>query len=137
MAIATEPAPDHLTMGLFSPGMSMLHRAGLGGLACTIHAMERHYEAGLLSRGKLPAGFDSNSFPWDVGEQTLTLRFGKPECAGDYLKKLFAFAFQIREGLIYLPGQYEEPSPPFSVRAELQMALSRTFLQGAKRNIGL
>ena len=29
-------APDHLTMQLFAPGMSALHRAGLGGLA--LHA---------------------------------------------------------------------------------------------------
>ena len=34
------PSPDHLTMTLFAPGMSMLHRAGLGGLACTTSKLQ-------------------------------------------------------------------------------------------------
>ena len=40
-------------MRLFAPGMSLLHRAGLGGLACTLRAMERQYEAGLLAKGEI------------------------------------------------------------------------------------
>jgi CRISPR-associated protein Cas8a1/Csx13 len=116
-------------MRLFAPGMSLLHRAGLGGLACTLKAMERRYQAGLLRAESLPAPFGDDSRPWDVDEQTVTLRFGKPENAGEYLRKLFAFAFGIRQdGLISLPGQYEN-EPSAAVLADLQVGLTLTFLQ--------
>ena len=130
MAKVTKPdAPDHLTMKLFAPGMTALHRAGLGGLACTLKAMERHHKAGLLADGKLPVPLVDGKPPWDIDDQTVTLKFGTPENAGDYLKKLFAFAFQIRsDGLISLPGQYEvEPSA--AVLADLQSGFTLTFLQ--------
>jgi CRISPR-associated protein Cas8a1/Csx13 len=122
-------APDRLTMRLCAPGMSVLHRAGLGGLACTLKAMERQFEDGKLAKAKLPAPFDDGKPPWVIEDQTVTLLFGKPEQAGDYLKKLFAFAFSIRkDGLISLPGQYEmEPGP--AVLADLQSGLTLTFLQ--------
>ena len=114
MAKVTPEAPDHLTMRLFAPGMSLLHRAGLGGLACTLKAMETE--------------FPSGSPPWEIEPQSVTLRFGKPEKAGRYLKQLFEFAFDIRkDGLIRLPGQYAgEPSA--AVLADLQAGLkSVTF----------
>ncbi|HZT80069.1 MAG TPA: type I-MYXAN CRISPR-associated Cas8a1/Cmx1 [Gemmataceae bacterium] len=119
-------------MRLFAPGMSLLHRAGLGGLACTLKAMEREYEAGRLSESKLPAPFADGKPPWDIDEQSVTLRFGRPENAGEYLKKLFAYAFGIRnDGLIMLPGQHAtEPAAP--VLADLQSGLTLTFLQHGK-----
>lgn len=119
MAKATRPlAPDHLTMSLFAPGMSTIHRAGLGGLACTLKAMEGQ--------------FSGASLPWEVERQTITLKFGKPELAGAYLKRLFEFAFRLRnDGLISLPGQFgEEPSA--AVLADLQAGMTLTFLQHGK-----
>ncbi|HEY2910952.1 MAG TPA: type I-MYXAN CRISPR-associated Cas8a1/Cmx1, partial [Gemmataceae bacterium] len=120
---------DHLTMNLFAPGMSLLHRAGLGGLACTLKALERHYKNGLIAKAKLPAPFAGDMPPWEITPTSVTLRFGKPENAGKYLEKLFQFAFGIRkDGLIALPGQYEvEPSA--AVLADLQSGLTLTFLQ--------
>ncbi len=122
-------APDHLTMRLFAPGMSALHRAGLGGLACTLKAMERQYEEGRLAKSKLPAPFVDGTPPWDIDEQSITLRFGKPEKASAYLQHLFEFAFAIRkDGLIELPGQHlSEPITP--VLADLQRGLTLTILQ--------
>lgn len=126
------PAPDHLTMRLFAPGMSALHRAGLGGLACTLKAMEREYEDGRLAEARLPASFTNGRPPWNIDEQTVTLRFGKPEAAGRYLQKLFEFAFDIRDdGLIWLPGQFDR-EPPGAVLADLQSGLTLTFLQHGK-----
>src|SRR5690606_26894485 len=84
---------DSLTMRLFAPGMSLLHRAGLGGLASTLKAMEQGYRSGQLRDEKLPAPFENDRPPWEIDEQTVTLRFGKPEHAGTYLKKLFGYAF--------------------------------------------
>jgi CRISPR-associated protein Cas8a1/Csx13 len=121
--------PDRLTMRLYAPGMSALHRAGLGGLACTLKAMARQHEAGHLRGEKLPAPFTDGQPPWEIDEQTVTLRFGRPEGAGTYLRKLFAFAFGIRkDGLISLPGQYES-EPSAAILADLQAGLTLTFLQ--------
>ncbi len=123
------PPPDHLTMSLFAPGMSALHRAGLGGLACTLKAMERQLKDGLLAKSKLPAPFSDGTPPWEIDEQSITLKFATPEHAGDYLKKLFAFAFGIRkDGLISLPGQYDS-EPSAAVLADLQAGFTLTFLQ--------
>jgi CRISPR-associated protein Cas8a1/Csx13 len=127
--VTKPPPPDYLTMQLFAPGMSALHRAGLGGLACTLKAMERQYEDELLPKAKLPAPFDGDNPPWEIDEQTITLRFGKPEKAGEYLKKLFAFAFQIKDGLIYLPGQYGNVPPNLAVLVAIQDGIQNTFLQ--------
>jgi CRISPR-associated protein Cas8a1/Csx13 len=128
-----KPAPpDHLTMNLFAPGMSALHRAGLGGLACTLRAIERHHANGLLSDEALPAPFDGDLPPWEIDDQSITLRFGKPENAGGFLKRLFDFAFQLRtDGLIFLPGQFRV-APSAAVLADLQLGLMLTFLQHGK-----
>ena len=133
MSTATAPKPstrpDELTMRLFAPGMSVLHRAGLGGLACTLKAMEQQYRAKRLRAEHLPAPFEGDKPPWDIDEQTVTLRFGEPKNAGEYLKRLFAFAFHIRkDGLISLPGQYQS-EPSAAVLADLQAGLTLTFLQ--------
>lgn len=111
-------APDHLTMDLFAPGMTAIHRAGLGGLACTLQAMEPQ--------------FAGKERPWEVTDRSVTLKFGKPEAACDYLKRLFAFAFKVRDdGLISLAGQFDiEPSA--AVLADLQAGLTLTFLQHGK-----
>lgn len=124
-------APDHLTMDLFAPGMSALHRAGLGGLACTLKAIERQHAGGLLRADKLPSPLEEGRFPWEIDDRNITLRFSKPENVAKYLEKLFAFAFQIRDGLIYLPGQYYT-EPTTALLAELQLGLTLTFLQHGK-----
>src|SRR5579864_3207703 len=123
--------PDHLTMRLYAPGMSALHRAGLGGLACTLKAIERQHKAGRLRESKLPAPFIDGQPPWTIDEQTVTLRFGRPAYAGEYLKKLFTFAFAIRtqDGLISLPGGQDESEPSAAILADLQAGLTLTFLQ--------
>jgi CRISPR-associated protein Cas8a1/Csx13 len=116
-------------MHLFAPGMSALHRAGLGGLACTLKALERESAADRLGNDKLPGPVVGGAYPWEVTDDTVTLRFGKPELAGEYLQKLFAFAFQITDsGLIYLPGQHDT-KPADAILADLQAGFTLTFLQ--------
>ena len=127
--VAKPAAPDHLTMTLFAPGMTAMHRAGLGGLACTLKAMEHQYEADLLRTNKLPGPVADGVYPWDITDDAVTLRFGKPTHARDYLKKLFAFAFSITpSGLIYLPGQHRS-QPSDAILAALQSGFTLTFLQ--------
>ncbi len=45
-----------LTLRLNDPGMTPLHRAGLGGLATTLRAMERRHRQGRLAAHELPGG---------------------------------------------------------------------------------
>jgi hypothetical protein len=127
--VTKPPPPDHLTMRLFAPGMTLLHRAGLGGLACTLKYIERARDSGAVLEEDLPGGpWPDGRLPWDIGERTVTLRFGKPEAAGEFLKRLFKIAFDIKDGLIYLPGQYTQV-PSLAVRSTLQLGLTLTFLQ--------
>ena len=130
MATVAKPAaPEQLTMKLFAPGMTAMHRAGLGGLACTLKAMERQHEASLLRANKLPGPVVDGIYPWEISDDAVTLKFGKPTHARDYLKTLFGFAFSItRSGLIYLPGQYHS-QPSDAILAALQSGFTLTFLQ--------
>ena len=119
-------------MRLFAPGMSALHRAGLGGLACTLKAIERQHENGQLAKAKLPAPYVDDQPPWEIDEQSITLRFGKPEKAATYLQRLYEFAFAIRkDGLIDLPGQHNGDAI-VPVLADLQSGMTLTFLQHGK-----
>ena len=120
--------PTKLHMELYAPGMSVLHRAGLGGLACTLRALENDYRTGQIGDEVLPAPFHDETAPWTITSRTVTLEFGKPENARTYLERLFKYAFDIRNGVLYLPGQYVD-DPSFPIRAELQQGIFLTFLQ--------
>jgi CRISPR-associated endonuclease/helicase Cas3 len=133
MAKVKAPAPDRLRMELFAPGMTALHRAGLGGLACTLRHIERAWEQGALADEEAPGGpWPDGRPPWEIDGRSVLLLFGGPERAREYLRRLFALAFGLRDGLIYLPGQYAPPAPGVAVRADLQLGLTLTFLQHNK-----
>ncbi|MEQ8785540.1 MAG: type I-MYXAN CRISPR-associated Cas8a1/Cmx1 [Pirellulaceae bacterium] len=116
-----------MSFELFAPGMTPLHRAGLGGLAATLLAMTRRRKLGLISQDDLPGDWSSGE-PWTIKPDRLVLHFREPEGAADYLRKLFAFAFSIKDKLIDLPGIYRDELNR-AVRAELQLGLTLTFLQ--------
>jgi len=124
-----KPQPaSQLRLNLFGPGMTPLHRAGLGGLACTLRYIEKQYKAGALSDREVPGHWSDKKPPWHIDAHSITLDFSEPKRAEGYLKRLFKLAFGLKDGLIHLPGQYHlEPSQ--AVRAELQAGLLLTFLQ--------
>ncbi|MDO5554464.1 MAG: type I-MYXAN CRISPR-associated Cas8a1/Cmx1 [Planctomycetia bacterium] len=130
-------APSSLHLKLSSPGMSAMHRAGLGGLAATLTAYDR-------LRGARQRGFKDprwhKEFSWKITPTEITLDFGKPELAEAFFEWLFTFAFQIRDDMIYLPGQYDEAQgriPTLETRARLQQGITLTFLQhGQTRKLG-
>jgi CRISPR-associated protein Cas8a1/Csx13 len=127
----TKPTfPDSLSMHLFGPGMSPLHRAGLGGLACTLLYIEREFNKESLDENEVPGGpWEDGKAPWTIDSQKLTLRFGKPENAGEFLRRLFKLAFRLNDlGLIYFPSQHlVVPRSP--ILADLQSGLLLTFFQ--------
>ena len=127
-------APATLTLNLFGAGMSPLHRAGLGGLACTLKYIEQAYADDALDDKDVPGGpWHNGKFPWTITPHSVTVDFGQADHAGAFLKRLFKIAFGIKDDLIFLPGQYGYRSEPTKgVRAELQQALLLTFLQHGK-----
>src|SRR5207253_2900035 len=92
--------------------------------------IERARAAGALADEGVPGGPWAEGQPtWEIDERKATLFFGRPEGAREYLRRLFALGFGLRDGLIYLPGQYRSPPPNQAVRADLQLGLTLTFLQ--------
>ena len=129
--------PACLTMSLFAPGMSPLHRAGLGGLACTLKFIEREVRAGRLKDKKTPGGpWAQGKPPWKISPLAVALHFGDSGITAEFLHRLFAIAFGLDQGLIFTPGVYGGVPPPLPVRAMLQQGMTLTFLQhGRVRNL--
>ncbi len=115
---------EGLTIDLFEPGMGPLHRAGLGGLAATILWLDDTEGGGRIDPARRPSGTLARD------DRTVTLFWGDPRNAGPFLQKLYELAFDLRDGLIHLPGSYDplnEPTDP--VKAALQQGMSQTILQ--------
>ena len=108
---AKPPPPAELTMTLFAPGMSALHRAGLGGLACTLEVIEDQHDRHPFPDDELPGDW-SDGPPWAVTADSVTLRFGEPGAAREYLKRLYALAFGLDADMIHLRGQHRKPPSP-------------------------
>lgn len=122
-------------MSLFAPGMSPLHRAGLGGLACALRWIDQAKARNIVRSEECPGGdINDGQVPWDVSSDCITLKFGVGENAGDFLKRLFTLVFTTnRDGLICLNGQFgvgKDPQP--AALAEIQNGLTLTFLQHGK-----
>lgn len=107
---------ESLTCDLFAPGMTPLHRAGLGGLVSTL----RWIEKSLPDRDRPPG-------QWTIDEGSVELSWEEAEGTRPFFDRLFNLAFQIQEGIIHLPGQYGELPPPLEVRAGLHEGLLLSF----------
>ncbi len=130
----TKPeAPNRLELCLFAPGMDPLLRAGIGGLATVLLKMEGEQPSGALPGYPWP----NDSPPWEIETDRITLKFGEPENAAEYLKRVFESAFQIKqdENAIDLPSTYDEKQTEL-VRARLQRGLMLTFLQHGQSRKG-
>ena len=127
------PPPNSLTMDLYAPGMSLIHRAGMGGLAASLRWIEACAEQGEIPSKRLPGGkWKDGEPPWKIEATRITLKFGKPESAGEFLQRVFELSFQIRkDGLIYLPGQFDT-EPKAEVLAEVQNGLTLSFIRHGK-----
>lgn len=116
---------DELTIDLFDTGMSALHRAGLGGLACTLNWIDQ--DRGLTSR---PPG------SWEFDDRRVTLHWdGGATGAEAFFQALYGLAFRLEDGLIDLPGSYWPGDLNPVVQAELQRGYLATILQFTKKNV--
>lgn len=91
-----EPSVPPITWSLADEGMGVLERAGLAALYMTL-------------RGAKEQGVGLSPLEWteaDLTATSVTLRWsGKDE---DAFRKLFSWAWQVREGVFYLPGVHRE-----------------------------
>ncbi len=107
---------ESLTCDLFFPGMTPLHRAGLGGLVSTLRWIEKKVPEAERPRGR-----------WIIDERSVIFTWEKNEGKKLLFERLFALAYQLKDDLIYLAGQYAELPPPLEVRAALQDGLLLSF----------
>ncbi len=106
---------DTLTIDLFGSGMGPLHRAGLGGLACTLKQL------------------DWPSDQWGIEDEGRKLKLSWPggdKGARPFFQRLYEQAFDVKDGLIELPGAYAT-GVRLEVKAEFQRGMSATILQFA------
>ncbi len=119
--------PSSLVLRLDEPGMTPLLRAGLGGLAASLLAISRGGKGHdwprrvVVGPGHATVEPRQISLDWEGSE------------SGPFFRALFEASFQIRDGLVCLPGMFG-PGTPWGVGlgAALQGALKRTFLQHGK-----
>ncbi|MDO5579546.1 MAG: type I-MYXAN CRISPR-associated Cas8a1/Cmx1 [Planctomycetia bacterium] len=141
---ALKSAPVSVVLSFATPGMSALHRTGLGGLAAVLHCLDKIKEKIDEEEPEFP--FDSplwrEDFAWKIDKNSVELNFGKPENAALFLEWLFQFAFQIKDEMIFLPALYGVKNGkinviPIEVRSRLQKGITLTFLQhGQTRKLG-
>ncbi len=119
-------SPGSLTVDLFMPGMTALHRVGLAGLAMTLEALARDDTArDLRSLGV-----------WEVGERAVTLTWH-----GDgtiFFTALLGHSFRLTDdGLIWFPAlghPLDQADPGQAI--VLHEALLGTFLQHGRTRGG-
>ena len=114
--------------------MTILHRAGLGGLASSLRYIERAWKSDLILQRGLPGSpWATGRPPWDVSATSITLRFGDPQEAGCFLRRLFPPVVPAeRWACAYLPGQYGTYHHRLLFLAGIQAGLTLTFLQHGK-----
>ena len=103
---------------LSDPGMDLLERAGLAGLYMALRAASE-------------AKADLSPLRWsddDLKPDSVTLRWTGP--AKPAFVKLMEWAWQVRDGLLYLPGTHDERDlAAFQFRVPSHSGIMRTFLQ--------
>jgi CRISPR-associated protein Cas8a1/Csx13 len=125
--------PDHLVLAVDDPLMDGLLRAGIGGLAATLHAMERD------KKWKRPEteSWSSGDWPWTIASDHLVIRFPKPDAVIEVLQPIFEYAFRIdAEEMIDLPSIFPSNNTDPVYRSQLQRGLLLTFLQHGKSRNG-
>lgn len=111
--------PGSLTIDLFGPGMTSLHKVGLAGLWMTLAALERE-------NGGKP-GLRGASGTWTRTPTSVTLKWD--DQSQDFFGRLFRESFRIdKNGLVWLPALGEPMDNPQHA-VVLQEALLGSFLQ--------
>jgi CRISPR-associated protein Cas8a1/Csx13 len=122
--IVSDKPRDTLTINLFGPGMTVLHKVGLAGLWMTLEALEKENN-GLSS-------FPDGSGSWKRNKESVSLHWNEnPEA---FFKTLFIKSFRIdKNGLLWLPALGNPSDNLMHAHAAiLQEAVLGSFLQHGK-----
>src|SRR5262249_37183391 len=107
-----------LTWRLSDPGMDLLERTGLGGLYMAL-------------RAATDAGADLSPLTWredDLKPDSVRVRWSGP--ARPAFMKLMEWAWQVREGMLYLPAVHDaKDAALLQNRVTMHNGIMRTFLQ--------
>lgn len=117
---AVDSGPGELRIGLFDPGMTALHRAGLGGLWLTLREIDRHHRA---LRDDL-----RRDTTWSLDHQVVTFLWETDAGARRFFERLIRASFDLDEGRIWLLGR-GKPEGQADRGTTLQDAVLTTFLQ--------
>jgi CRISPR-associated protein Cas8a1/Csx13 len=124
---AAANALGDLVIGLSDPGMTPILRAGLGGLAASLHALLRAQNRD--ARWPSPIVLGPGRAVVTPRNVTIQWNGAAPEVV---LRPLFEASFQISsDGLISLPGTWKH-APRLALAVALQSGMKRTFLQHGK-----
>lgn len=112
---------------LTDPGMGLLERAGLAALYMTLRAAEEQ-------AGEAKADAVQKVLTWDLSPSTVKLCWEAPTAAQRALEALFAFAWQVRDGVLYLPAVHRErrERDTHFLRLSEHSGILRTALQSNK-----
>lgn len=129
--------PDHLELSLSDPGMDLLLRAGIGGLATTLRWIEKSIATDVNFEDEVPEPWINDGVPWEVTSNKIVFRFDDPTQVDDVFKPIFRLAFGLAIGdrVIDLPSTYVATQST-AVRVTLQRGLLLTFLQHGKTRKG-
>lgn len=119
-----------IKISLYKPGMNAIFRAGAGGLACTLEAMRHDVEHGVLRPEQIPGYPWNGGPPWKITSSEIELYITDK----DFMRKLFEYAFQIKERCVFLPGQFggQEMAPAKLILVEMHNALDTILLNHNK-----
>ena len=129
--------PDHLELSLSDPGMDLLLRAGIGGLATTLRWIVQSIAADVNFEDEVPESWINDGVPWEVTSNKIVFRFDDLTQVDDVFKPIFRLAFGLAIGdrVIDLPSTYVATQST-AVRVTLQRGLLLTFLQHGKTRKG-
>ncbi len=118
-----------LEISLSDPGLTPILRAGLGGLAASLRAIQLEDSPGASWPSLSPIGAGRAQ----VEPRRVVLEWGSapPE---ETLRPLFEKSFRTgkKSGLIEIPGAWPSGPPSLALAVQAQEALKRTFLQHGK-----
>jgi CRISPR-associated protein Cas8a1/Csx13 len=116
---ATSHDTKELTINLFGPGMTVIHKVGLAGLWMTLKALEDENDG--------HTGFDGIDGSWERTDTSVTFRWN--EAPDSFFKTLFARSFKIdKNGLLWFPALGEPMNNP-QQSVILQEAMLGSILQ--------
>lgn len=118
------PVITQLSWDLFEAGMGILERAGLAGLYMSLQAVQEWADRKNPEALKL-----HQNLQWTLSDQRVTLSWaGDPQPA---LTSLLRWAWQVREGVFWLPGVHpsQDEYEHCYQRLPTHMGILQTFLQ--------